>query len=234
MAQALTTTFTPPSSCFDAPWTSAAGETGIVVLYRQNNDACRPDGGVNGDVAYSPGICPSGFSTAKATIVSGTETEAVCCPTGYLADGDGLCSSVNHAQETIACMYTAGVTAGPCAEATVAPSAVFVQNNIHVMYRQQDLPLFPAGYTPGPISTSPSSSTGHHGLATGVVAGLSIALALLVMLQAAVIYYMCFVRRRQRRAREAMIAEHGTADLEEDVEAKARAKAKELELENDA
>ena len=74
----MTTTFTPPASCFDGPWTTAAGQTGLPVLFRENNNDCRPSDEA-GNVAYSPGMCPVGFSTAKAT-VSGSKTIGVCCP----------------------------------------------------------------------------------------------------------------------------------------------------------
>jgi len=234
MAYPLTTSFTPPTSCFDGPWTSASGySTGFPVLFRENNNACRPPG-ENGAIAYSPGMCPVGFETAKAT-ASASETYAVCCPSGYAADGDSLCSSTGTAATTIDCIYTAGII-NLCNSGTVPSGAVFFQNNIEVIYRQADLTLFPSGYQPGPVATgeipritSIVTSPTHHGPSKGAIAGIIVGLVVFIMMQVGILYYLCFVRRR--RSLVAGKSTNTNAQTDIDDEEAYRAKVKELELE---
>lgn len=76
----LTTTFTPPSEC-------------LTDVYRYNDNQllgpmtsiCYPVGWTNTSTTfYSPGICPSGYTTAcisANTANTVTETIATCCPT---------------------------------------------------------------------------------------------------------------------------------------------------------
>jgi hypothetical protein len=97
MAQlALTTTFTPPASCFgtnaiiDVLTTVCAGTLAscqYLVLGQapDGSKTCMPPGyTAGGDYFYSPGICPSGYTTAcysLNSVGSVTQTAATCCPT---------------------------------------------------------------------------------------------------------------------------------------------------------
>lgn len=97
MAQlALTTTFTPPASCFDTStildvWTTvcAAGlascQYQVLGQAPDGSKTCMPPGYTpGGNNYYSPGICPSGYATACSSLNSVgslTETVATCCPT---------------------------------------------------------------------------------------------------------------------------------------------------------
>ncbi|KAK1772861.1 hypothetical protein QBC33DRAFT_32006 [Phialemonium atrogriseum] len=99
-APALTTTFTPSSSCtvdiYQLPFEGllcAVGTTSqeACVYYQlgpsTSSAACFPTGWAPSNQSYfSPGVCPAGYSTACSNIVSVgdlTETRATCCPTGY-------------------------------------------------------------------------------------------------------------------------------------------------------
>ncbi|KAH8669134.1 hypothetical protein BX600DRAFT_435636 [Xylariales sp. PMI_506] len=97
---ALTTTFTPPTTCnvnvYDILATDedcVAGTSVVACAYFQLGDqastsACLPSAWEPSTLAYfSPGVCPDGYQTACSSVVTsdGTaETQATCCPTGYL------------------------------------------------------------------------------------------------------------------------------------------------------
>ncbi|KAJ5351655.1 hypothetical protein N7452_000629 [Penicillium brevicompactum] len=103
---ALTTTFSPPAACTTETWiveyltgsyyfTTSVMEPGADWFFSQGPidwSSCFPSGyQVTTDFYYSPGICPSGYSIASATIVSlgtNTETRAACCPSSYTAQSN--------------------------------------------------------------------------------------------------------------------------------------------------
>jgi hypothetical protein len=88
---ALTTIFTPPSSCISS-WTYEAElyntvPEGLLIqndLSQSLDTACFPTGFIyNGRVpdpieVFSPGACPVGYTTATESFSDGT-TLAVCC-----------------------------------------------------------------------------------------------------------------------------------------------------------
>ncbi len=89
-ALALTTIFTPPSSC-SSHWTYEGSfynsvSAGLLIqnaLSESINTACFPpefDGSGRGSNAqiYTPGQCPVGY-TAPAQYVNGATTTLVCC-----------------------------------------------------------------------------------------------------------------------------------------------------------
>jgi hypothetical protein len=72
----LTTVFQPPASCLAEVWSLSS--TFQVALTAATQ--CYPRGYAPG-VVYSPGICPSGYQTAHATVIlSNSEIAAICCP----------------------------------------------------------------------------------------------------------------------------------------------------------
>lgn len=81
----LTTTFTAPASCDTASVYSVDGLN--AGFYQQGpyetNSGCLPSKWVlNG--AYSPGVCPKGYTVACSATDESAET-TVCCPTYVLA-----------------------------------------------------------------------------------------------------------------------------------------------------
>lgn len=93
----LTTTFTPASSCFASTFTvgpkyrdTLTRGYGNNAIVRGVDPVCYPNNfyGIDSIVSgttvapfYSPGICPSGWTTATTTVPAGaTVTTATCCP----------------------------------------------------------------------------------------------------------------------------------------------------------
>ncbi|PWI72128.1 uncharacterized protein PCL_10751 [Purpureocillium lilacinum] len=92
-APALTTTFTPASSClvdlYKYDYTGSAVDCHSTRCnYFQlggssSSSACFPSGWTEVPTRYfSPGICPSGYQVACSSVV-GSETRATCCPNSY-------------------------------------------------------------------------------------------------------------------------------------------------------
>lgn len=79
---ALTTTFVPPSSCFDNTYTAlGAGwyEKDVSIASAE----CYPSGFqsiFSQEIPYSPGVCPSGYSYEDVTSYGKDATAALCCP----------------------------------------------------------------------------------------------------------------------------------------------------------
>ena len=90
---------------------------------------------------------------------------------------------------------------------TTLTSALSLAYDYHVFYQQKDLPLFPPGYTPGPVpvaSTSSQQITGlpeptatqpSSGLSLGAKAGIGIGVGLGVLLFALGILFIIWKRR---------------------------------------
>ena len=85
---ALTTIFTPPSTCADlVTWDGSLLWQGGIL--RTNDPDCFPPAFASVfDSYYSPGICPSGWVAAGSLSGSvfetiAAETNALCCPRGY-------------------------------------------------------------------------------------------------------------------------------------------------------
>ena len=82
----LTTTFTPPRSCFDIHTLlpDESPETEIQLLMGPLSDAseCFPPGFTRG-TTYSPGVCPKGYADVQSVerpAHGSTEIFAHCCP----------------------------------------------------------------------------------------------------------------------------------------------------------
>src|SRR4051812_38865467 len=76
----LTTVFTAPESCQGVSATPTTSEVSVWLLKPENFD-CLPPGYIT-DRTFSPGICPSGYTTEWSSIRTGTEaltTMAQCC-----------------------------------------------------------------------------------------------------------------------------------------------------------
>jgi hypothetical protein len=84
---ALTTVFTPPSSCLasSALWWIYTGYNVYQLQGPPDLQNCFPPSYVpNSTAYYSPGVCPSGYTTACTsfnTVGTVTDTLYTCCPT---------------------------------------------------------------------------------------------------------------------------------------------------------
>ncbi|KAF2106207.1 hypothetical protein BDV96DRAFT_654917 [Lophiotrema nucula] len=169
----LTTRFVPSISCSNGKWTGAAYIPGITEVYQFPDDAvdfrsfmgdCYPPGASTLQPVYSPGMCPSGFTTAYSTVISGSITSAQCCPPNYETWRDDFgplastlyCFSSYTTSKSIDCSRS--TTDSECVQATVGPG-VAESIAIYVGYQQKDLSLFPAGYTPGAAQITVTTST---------------------------------------------------------------------------
>jgi hypothetical protein len=92
-SMALTTIFTPSPSCLSdyyvihLPEYDSLTSSGYVSLGPPTTSACLPLGWEVTSQYFSPGLCPSGYKIACSilnSIGSITETQAICCPSGYL------------------------------------------------------------------------------------------------------------------------------------------------------
>lgn len=89
---ALETIFTPPAACFTTLEAYIDRNTVLLVplgiTATQSYYGCWPPGYQQFVVAnlgteqgyYSPGVCPSGFTSACAVTAAGPESAALCCP----------------------------------------------------------------------------------------------------------------------------------------------------------
>ncbi|KAK2746920.1 hypothetical protein FQN55_005406 [Onygenales sp. PD_40] len=84
----LTTTFTPPSTCFASIRTESLDsypilEQGCRDSSRDDPDECCPKSWRDNRY-FSPGVCPSGYQACTlASARQRTETTNLCCPTNY-------------------------------------------------------------------------------------------------------------------------------------------------------
>ena len=80
----LTTIFTPAAHCATDAWTWG-GTTGSTLIYQNYlvssaGYECFPTNVYSWFASYSPGICPSGFTSAQTSIIGGSITSVQCCP----------------------------------------------------------------------------------------------------------------------------------------------------------
>lgn len=89
----LTTTFTPPGSCFEYIFPF---ETSALLYANRSMTECFPSGYNAGFLSsgyYSPGVCPSGYATGCASVNTEQAVEGLCCPR-YVTPS-GRCSSTD-------------------------------------------------------------------------------------------------------------------------------------------
>jgi hypothetical protein len=97
LIEPLTTIFTPPPNCIGPTYTLGGGQNDTLISNSSYGDtlihgytsSCLPISAldiiynplpVNLQVGYSPGLCPSGWSTATA-VYNPPKTSVFCCPT---------------------------------------------------------------------------------------------------------------------------------------------------------
>jgi hypothetical protein len=179
----LTTTFTPPSTCFFTTAFPATGGdedvTGAGVAFAEtylqivSNAAtsCYPSNyGYFGDSSnyFSPGlICPSGYSTGGFLTTSNGETSAFCCPSGFRQPGEQIYYSCS---KTIIGVLTASAVlsrTGTGLEFYLGSMSTQFSSTEHTLsasaiplrWRAVDLPSSPTTTTSNPSSLSSSGST---------------------------------------------------------------------------
>lgn len=79
---ALTTIFSPPSSCFNNFYTSD-GASVYAKDVSITSSSCYPSGFdalFAASRPYSPGVCPSGYTWDSGTSYGSDATAALCCP----------------------------------------------------------------------------------------------------------------------------------------------------------
>jgi hypothetical protein len=162
----LTTIFTPPQSCFDAPFTletSSSGVAGFSTAWRdeyETSSECYPPYFSSLEYPwgwYSPGVCASGYNIAEISTYNAL-TQAWCCPSGFTISGSvggGLtyqfCSSLASNTGLIGFVNNISTTFTP------SYSFVALQYPISVEWAASDLSLFtPAS---APVLTTDVSST---------------------------------------------------------------------------
>jgi hypothetical protein len=173
----LTTTFTPSPTCFDVTavildnFLYYAGPADVyagtfltpnpVLPCFPSYSALAANLNNHDPVFFSPGICPQGYSTANST-TSGDETQATCCPTGYVASFS-ICSSFLSAEVTASARVTITITSPPTGTSVHGPYLIttyaLIADAIYIRYKAIDFPSS-ASITPGPTTTSTISRTG--------------------------------------------------------------------------
>lgn len=173
---------------------------------------------------YSPGVCPSGYSTDTARFSAQTFF-ATCCPSGYTLGPTG--SNTNHeaCTHTILGDYMTLIADGT-SNTTIPYPGTAVAPAVKIAYMESDQANMVTG-TNEPSSTSATSSSAaspaatsdntaptapvstddtafsdaDRGLSTGAQAGIGVGVALAVMLAAGIIFFYLRSRRRKQRDR---------------------------------
>jgi hypothetical protein len=175
----LTTVFTPPASCLNAPFTlesSSSGVAGFSTAWRdwgETSSQCYPHSFSSLQFTwgwYSPGVCPSGYAIAQTSIPSTAikTTQAWCCPAGYTITGwrsrtDVYQACTSMASDAAVVAVNAGLTQ------TITPSFGFVamQWPISVEWASSDLSLFQSASAPLLGVDATTTTTAVAGTASG-------------------------------------------------------------------
>lgn len=171
---------------------------------------------------YSPGVCPSGYSTDTARFSAQTFF-ATCCPSGYTLGPTG--SNTNHevCTHTIMGDYMTLIADG-ASNTTIPYPGTAVAPAVKIAYMESDQANMVTGTneptsstatsssdaspaaTSDTISATASTSAGdtalpntNRGLSTGAQAGIGIGVALAVLLAAGIIFFCLRSRRRKQR-----------------------------------
>ncbi|CAK7562543.1 MAG: hypothetical protein SEPTF4163_000391 [Sporothrix epigloea] len=218
---ALTTTFVPSPSCtvdiymesFSTGLICAVGTQIVPCNYYHlgvdsSTSDCLPSGWASSTGAYfSPGICPSGYTQACQN-VTGSETRATCCPTGFdqvlvyttsiLGEGNAVFTSTEDNQGInafgIEIRYQSTDFASSSSTATSAASASATGQSTG---SGSSSSASPSGTGNSSSDSSGHSSSSSSGLSTGAKAGIGIGVALGVL---ALLGIFIFLVVRKRRA----------------------------------
>ena len=173
----LTTIFTPPQSCLDAPFTLAGNTSRMSFAWRDESETssgCYPKSFSSLQWEwgwYSPGVCPSAWSIgASRTISSGNQplTQAWCCPSGmyvqqFLSDNGSTyqyCTSTANNTDII--------DTGDGLTKTTSTTSTFlaIQYPMSVEWVSSDVTRYSAAFAPmlagSATSIASSASSGAH------------------------------------------------------------------------
>ncbi|KAJ5396840.1 hypothetical protein N7509_004953 [Penicillium cosmopolitanum] len=189
---ALTTTFSPPPDCFTDTWyieyvtgeyyytTSISNSLEGWYLSQgpTNWRTCFPSGyEATTDFYYSPGVCPSGYSIAKSSVLSigvSSETRATCCPSSFTAQADNFlvwystnrCFSADTKMDHVWTFTQGGTVTSMTTSGGLNAKAVFIR------WQETDLQT-PATTTATTTTGSTDTTTDSTATSTGLSSGPS-------------------------------------------------------------
>lgn len=163
---ALETTFTPPAACFTTLEAYIDRNTVLLVplgitATQSSYYGCWPPGYQQFAAAntgteqgyYSPGVCPSGFTSACAVSAAGPESAALCCPRSvfYFPSTIFIFTLLTGARRNYACTAGAtGVYAGMSCKSTIAATTTitaYTPNLLQSAWQSDRTVVVPTGET---------------------------------------------------------------------------------------
>ncbi|OJJ29909.1 hypothetical protein ASPWEDRAFT_177641 [Aspergillus wentii DTO 134E9] len=223
----LTTTFSPPSSCFNYFLPTSVDPTGVTSWWLNlgplKTADCLPPGW-GASAWYSPAVCPTGYAAIVDKIVN-SETQAVCCPnfdgqtyTTRSQPDNSADFAYWHSTERCYSLQTTGtslinVTRPALDDATTSESTKVMTSGelvnafgISVRWKDGDLATAPATVSATPTATSSSESSSspisasNTGLSSGAKAGIGVGVAIGAIAIIAFALAFFFLQRKKRKA----------------------------------
>ncbi|KAH8725560.1 hypothetical protein GQ44DRAFT_826650 [Phaeosphaeriaceae sp. PMI808] len=247
-ATLLSTTWTNPCGKSNTPtwtlWTTPTPVPSAPTLFWADNQpsSCYPPSFSAmswGNVTYSPGVCPSGYTTAKSSSNSqNKETNAVCCPSGFslysinLYGLDCWTSFSSGSPGTAIVLWQAG--GGTSSQTMAFTSGAANGYSINIAWKAADFTISESSKTSGSSSTSGSgsgsnsntsrssssgdnTSSGAGGLGKGSKIGLGVGLGIGLPLVLVLIGAWIFRSRMKARSIPPVtVAEEGMPELNGD------------------
>ncbi|KAF3005435.1 oligomeric mucus gel-forming [Neopestalotiopsis sp. 37M] len=186
----LTTTFIPPSSCFNRYY-QVDSSSNVAVISSGTLDPEFNECQFNGspDLTYSPGMCPGRMMTATRTSSDGHFTE-LCCQSGFAYDQQECVSNVGGA-----IFPTSGTTQFL---ATIA-SIVAKHEAVTIIWASSDLSLFPydvASNRSAIVSDANASEGLTQAAKIGIGVGVGLGMIIILIITSA---WLLKVRRMRRQ-----------------------------------
>ncbi|ETS85611.1 hypothetical protein PFICI_03636 [Pestalotiopsis fici W106-1] len=194
----LTTTFIPPSSCFDRYYQENSSSVASVITsgtLDPSYNGCqlhnRPE------LTYSPGMCPGRMTTA-ARQLNGDHFTEWCCQSGYSYDPRG-CGSVVASRTTVPIYPTSDNTQH---SATVT-SVVAVHEAVTIIWASTDLNLFPSDVASSRSALfSDSNTTTGLTQAAKIGIGVGVAVGALIILTVGSAWLIKVMRQKKRHPKK--------------------------------
>ncbi|CAG8908475.1 unnamed protein product [Penicillium egyptiacum] len=231
----MSSIFTAPASCSNS-WTfepQAANNVpnGILIQNAVANDnadpACFPSGysqygRTRATIAYSPGYCPGGYTSADL-VIHNPATTAMCCPSHfsyYEEEREGsttFAGCLSHLPSSSSTIVTVRQVDHESTQ-VIGPVTMWAQA-IQVQLKASDRSLFVSATTTdtssgqtgsatstqtGPTTTSdPDTETETSGLSTGARIGVGVGVGVAGLIIIAALAFWLF-RRRQKKAQKGL------------------------------
>jgi len=228
----LTTLFTPASGCLETVTSvtpiadSIDGPLWVGAIANTIDPKCYPPS-YRTDYVFSPGICPSGWTSACSPQAGGQSqvfppsvTAAQCCPSGF------SCLTVNNTHDYAYCVSMppnsaisvwAIATGGASSTVTNLPTIATIRAKpIFVAYQTTDTLI--ANTTPS-LSPSPTSSTsvastktpsGSSGLSQSAKIAIGVAVPVVTIFAAFVLGILVILYRHSNRTLKTVPVGHNT------------------------